>query len=289
MATAVVSKSALISETPAWNSLKVEPEAAKWAEGCRLRFLSNVDAVDVACAVNGLEQETTLVVVVSKTFTTAETMLNARTLRAWITSALGQVDFQTMPLTICVKMALIALQLVKEFGIDPDHAFAFWDWVGGRAVGAVPLSLQYGLEAFQRFLEGARSIDTHYHNAPLKENLPVLLGLLTVWNVSFHGCPALAILPYCQALQKLPPHYQQVSMESNGKGVSIDGIPLPFDTGEIDFGEPGTNCQHSFFQLIHQVISWAEVISCKSLSVPCGSVAFKSDCLSSLCMGDGFF
>jgi glucose-6-phosphate isomerase len=244
-------------------ALQTDPGTAKSAKGRRLRFLSNVDPVDVACALNGLEQETTLVVVVSKTFTTAETMLNARTLRAWITSALGSEAVSKHMIAVSTN-----LKLVKEFGIDPANAFAFWDWVGGRysvcsAVGAVPLALQYGFETVQKFLEGAWSIDKHYRNAPLEENLPVLLGLLTVWNVSFHGCSAMAILPYCQALQKLAPHIQQVSMESNGKGVSIDGETLPYEAGEIDFGEPGTNGQHSFYQLIHQ----GRVVPCDFIGI----------------------
>ncbi|RWW35220.1 hypothetical protein BHE74_00059874, partial [Ensete ventricosum] len=148
-------------------------------------------------------------------------------------------------------------QLVEKFGIDPANTFAFWDWVGGRysvcsAVGVLPLSLQYGFPIIEKFLNGASNIDNHFYSASFERNLPVLLGLLSVWNVTFLGYPARAILPYSQALEKFAPHIQQVSMESNGKGVSIDGIPLPFEAGEIDFGEPGTNGQHSFYQLIHQ-------------------------------------
>lgn len=233
-------------------ALQTEPATANLAKGRRLRFLSNVDPIDVATALHDLDQETTLVVVVSKTFTTAETMLNARTVRTWITSALG---------TSAVSKHMVAvstnIKLVKEFGIDPQNAFAFWDWVGGRysvtsSVGVLPLALQYGFESCESFLQGAWSIDEHFHTAPFEENVPVLLGLLSVWNVSFFGTPARAILPYCQALAKLAPHIQQVSMESNGKGVDIDGNSLPYETGEIDFGEPGTNGQHSFYQLIHQ-------------------------------------
>jgi glucose-6-phosphate isomerase len=233
-------------------ALETEPEAGKLAKGRSLRFLSNIDPVDATIALKGLDQETTLVVVVSKTFTTAETMLNARTCRTWITSKLG---------TEAVSKHMIAvstnLKLVKEFGIDPENAFAFWDWVGGRysvtsAVGVLPLALQYGFEKVEQFLQGTHSMDQHFRNAPLEENLPVLLGLLSVWNVTFLGCPARAILPYSQALQKLAPHIQQVSMESNGKGVAIDGTRLPYQAGEIEFGEPGTNGQHSFYQLIHQ-------------------------------------
>ncbi|XP_042405256.1 glucose-6-phosphate isomerase, cytosolic-like [Zingiber officinale] len=233
-------------------ALQTDPEAAECAKGRQLQFLANVDPVDVARNIKGLNPETTLVVVVSKTFTTAETMLNARTMREWISSALG-------PQAVAKHMVAVStnLVLVEKFGIDPANAFAFWDWVGGRysvcsAVGVLPLSLQYGFPTVEKFLNGASNIDAHFHSTPFEKNLPVLLGLLSVWNATFLGYPARAILPYSQSLEKFAPHIQQVSMESNGKGVSIDGIPLPFETGEIDFGEPGTNGQHSFYQLIHQ-------------------------------------
>ncbi|CAI9777827.1 unnamed protein product [Fraxinus pennsylvanica] len=244
-------------------ALQTDPEAIEFAQGRQLRFLANVDPIDVARNIAGLNPETTLVVVVSKTFTTAETMLNARTLREWISAALG-------PQAVAKHMVAVStnLMLVEKFGIDPNNAFAFWDWVGGRysvcsAVGVLPLSLQYGFPVVEKFLKGASSIDQHFYSAPFAKNLPVLLGLLSVWNVSFLGFPARAILPYSQALEKFAPHIQQVSMESNGKGVSIDGVPLPYGTGEIDFGEPGTNGQHSFYQLIHQ----GRVIPCDFIGV----------------------
>lgn len=244
-------------------ALQTDPEASKCATGRQLRFLANVDPIDVARNIAGLKPETTLVVVVSKTFTTAETMLNARTLRAWISKELG-------PSAVAKHMVAVStnLTLVEKFGIDPNNAFAFWDWVGGRysvcsAVGVLPLSLQYGFTVVDKFLKGASSIDQHFYSAPFEKNLPVLLGMLSVWNVSFFGYPARAILPYSQALEKFAPHIQQVSMESNGKGVSIDGKPLPIETGEIDFGEPGTNGQHSFYQLIHQ----GRVIPCDFIGV----------------------
>ncbi|KAL3514631.1 hypothetical protein ACH5RR_027348 [Cinchona calisaya] len=244
-------------------ALQTDPEAIEFAGGRQLRFLANVDPVDVARNIAGLSPETTLVVVVSKTFTTAETMLNARTLREWISSGLG-------PQAVAKHMVAVStnLTLVEKFGIDPNNAFAFWDWVGGRysvcsAVGVLPLSLQYGFSIVEKFLKGAWSIDQHFHSAPFEKNIPVLLGLLSVWNVSFLGYPARAILPYSQALEKFAPHIQQVSMESNGKGVSIDGVPLPYETGEIDFGEPGTNGQHSFYQLIHQ----GRVIPCDFIGI----------------------
>ncbi|CAL5384990.1 unnamed protein product [Camellia sinensis] len=244
-------------------ALQTDPEAIECARGRHLRFLANVDPIDVARNITGLNPETTLVVVVSKTFTTAETMLNARTLREWISSALG-------PEAVSKHMVAVStnLTLVEKFGIDPKNAFAFWDWVGGRysvcsAVGVFPLSLQYGFLVVEKFLKGASSIDQHFYSAPFDQNIPVLLGLLSVWNVSFLGYPARAILPYSQALEKLAPHIQQVSMESNGKGVSIDGVALPYEAGEIDFGEPGTNGQHSFYQLIHQ----GRVIPCDFIGI----------------------
>ncbi|CAG9460067.1 unnamed protein product [Pedinophyceae sp. YPF-701] len=239
-------------------ALRTEQETAEAAKGRQLRFLANVDPVDVARALNGLDAEETLVVVISKTFTTAETMLNARTVRQWLISELDGAGVEAKEAVARHMVAVSTnLKLVKEFGIDPENAFGFWDWVGGRysvcsAVGIVPLALQYGFDHAEQFLAGARSIDKHFRSAPFRENLPVLLGLFSIWNVSFLGYPARAILPYCQALGKLPAHIQQVSMESNGKGVDIDGKRLPYDSGEIDFGEPGTNGQHSFYQLVHQ-------------------------------------
>ena len=187
-------------------SLRTNPEAADEARGRQLRFLANVDPVDVARSLNGLDPETTLVIVVSKTFTTAETMLNARTVRAWIRASLGEAAVSKHMVAISTN-----LKLVEEFGIDPDNAFAFWDWVGGRysvcsAVGMLPLSLQYGYDTMEQFLKGAWSMDQHFANAPFEKNLPLTLGMLSVWNVSFLDCPARAILPYTQALAKLAPH-----------------------------------------------------------------------------------
>lgn len=244
-------------------ALQTDPEALEFARGRQLRFLANVDPIDVARNIKDLDPETTLVVVVSKTFTTAETMLNARTLREWISSKLGLEAVAKHMVAVSTN-----LPLVEKFGIDPNNAFAFWDWVGGRysvcsAVGVLPLSLQYGFPVVEKFLKGASSVDQHFKSAPFEKNIPVLLGLLSVWNVTFLGYPARAILPYSQALEKFAPHIQQVSMESNGKGVSIDGVPLPYETGEIDFGEPGTNGQHSFYQLIHQ----GRVIPCDFIGV----------------------
>ena len=235
-----------------YESLKTDAACAKAADGRRLRFLANVDPIDVTRALADLDPETTLVVVISKTFTTAETMLNARTLRSWLTKHLGAA-------AVAKQMVAVSTNLpeVAKFGIDPKNAFGFWDWVGGRysvcsAVGLVPLALQYGWKAVEQFLAGARSIDQHLLTAPLEKNLPVQMGLFGVWNSTFLGHSTRALLPYCQALMKLAPHIQQVDMESNGKRVALDGSLLPFEAGEINFGEPGTNGQHSFYQLVHQ-------------------------------------
>jgi glucose-6-phosphate isomerase len=244
-------------------ALRTDQAAMDEAKGRQLKFLANVDPIDVARALGGLDPETTLVVVVSKTFTTAETMLNARTVRSWLVAALGEKAVAKHMVAVSTN-----LKLVREFGIDPENAFGFWDWVGGRysvtsAVGILPLALQYGFEQAHTFLKGAHSVDAHFRDAPLQDNLPVLLGLAQLWNISFLGYPVRAILPYCQALSKFAPHIQQVSMESNGKGVDMSGSPLPFESGEIDFGEPGTNGQHSFYQLIHQ----GRVIPCEFIGV----------------------
>ncbi|MFW5751071.1 MAG: glucose-6-phosphate isomerase [Planctomycetota bacterium] len=233
-------------------ALRTDKGCARAATGRNLRFLANVDPIDVNRALAGLDPATTLVVVISKTFTTAETMLNARTVRAWITKRLGKEAVARHMVAVSTN-----LEGVADFGIDPDNAFGFWDWVGGRysvcsAVGVLPLALQYGFANVEKFLAGARSMDRHFAGAPLARNLPVLLGLYGVWNTTFLGRSARALLPYCQALLKLAPHIQQVDMESNGKRVDIDGRPLWHEAGEVDFGEPGTNGQHSFYQLLHQ-------------------------------------
>nr|MBA3687163.1 glucose-6-phosphate isomerase [Planctomycetota bacterium] len=237
-------------------ALRTDPACAKAASGRRLRFLANVDPIDVARALEGLDPATTLVVVISKTFTTAETMLNAKTVRDWLLKGLKRPK----PAAVIAKHMIAVstnLEAVAGFGIDPANAFGFWDWVGGRysvcsAVGVLPLALTYGMKPVREFLAGARSIDRHLLEAPLERNLPVLLGLFGIWNSSFLGRTSRALLPYCQALHKLAPHIQQVDMESNGKRVDLDGGELGFSAGEVDFGEPGTNGQHSFYQLLHQ-------------------------------------
>ncbi len=233
-------------------ALRTDPACARAAAGRRLRFLANVDPIDVARQLEGLDPARTLVVVVSKTFTTAETMLNARTVRDWLTKRLGAKAVAKHMVAVSTNLAE-----VERFGIDPANAFGFWDWVGGRysvcsAVGILPLSLHCSFARMQEFLAGAHAMDEHFLSAPYARNLPVLLGLLGVWNSSFLGFPMRALLPYSQALLRLPAHIQQVDMESNGKRVALDGSELPFAAGEVDFGEPGTNGQHSFYQLIHQ-------------------------------------
>lgn len=233
-------------------ALEMEPTAMEAAKGRSLTFLANVDPVDAVASLSTLNPETTLAIIVSKTFTTAETMRNARTVRAWLTSALGKEAIARHMIAVSTNV-----KAATEFGIDADNMFGFWDWVGGRfsvssAVGVLPLSLQYGFVIVEQFLKGLHDIDMHFASRPLETNLPVLQGLLNVWNSTFLGHSTCAILPYSQALSKFAPHIQQLSMESNGKGVDMEGNVLPYSAGEIDFGEPGTNGQHSFYQLVHQ-------------------------------------
>lgn len=233
-------------------ALKTDPLGSKACQGRTLRFLANVDPVAVKRALWDLDPATTLIVVISKTFTTAETMLNARTLRKWITDSLGD---KAVPKHMVAVSANV--EGVQSFGIDPQNIFEFWDWVGGRysvcsAVGIVPLALQYGFELVEQFLSGARDMDQHFLNASPRENLPMILGLLGIWNSTFLGHSVRALLPYSEALVRFAAHLQQVDMESNGKRVTKEGHTLDFEAGEINFGEPGTNGQHSFYQLIHQ-------------------------------------
>lgn len=245
-------------------AIRMYTEAYIGSWGRELRFLANVDPVDVSLAREGLAPETTLIIIISKTFTTAETMLNARTMRKWIVDSMGES---------AVSKHMIAVSTnkkgVSEFGIDADkNMFEFWDWVGGRysvcsAVGVLPLALHYGFDIVQLFLNGARDMDVHYMNADVKNNLPVLMGLLGVWNSTFLGYSNRALLPYQQALVSLAPHVQQVDMESNGKSVRADGSQLDIQAGPINFGEPGTNGQHSFYQLLHQ----GRVVPCDFVGV----------------------
>mmetsp|Transcript_23634 Transcript_23634/g.26956 ORF Transcript_23634/g.26956 Transcript_23634/m.26956 type:complete len:606 (+) Transcript_23634:57-1874(+) len=240
-------------------ALRADASAAKASEGRTLRFLANVDPVDFELCTRDLDPEETLIVVISKTFTTAETMLNARTAKKWILDDLatkGVTDAGEVTSKHVIAVST-AIDKCVAFGISEENIFGFWNWVGGRfsvcsAVGIVPLSLQYSYDVMSTFLDGAHDIDEHFFTAPLRENIPVLLGLIGVWNSTFMGYETRALLPYSQALKRFPAHIQQVDMESNGKRVAMDGTPLPFQAGEINFGEPGTNGQHSFYQLMHQ-------------------------------------
>eukprot|EP00604_Paraphysomonas_vestita_P003166 CAMPEP_0174821094 /NCGR_PEP_ID=MMETSP1107-20130205/5382_1 /TAXON_ID=36770 /ORGANISM="Paraphysomonas vestita, Strain GFlagA" /LENGTH=496 /DNA_ID=CAMNT_0016037769 /DNA_START=242 /DNA_END=1728 /DNA_ORIENTATION=+ len=239
-----------------YEALRTDPVGKVTSQGRTLRFLANVDPVDVARATHGLDPTETLVVIVSKTFTTAETMLNAKTLREWLIRGIPNIASSEI---ISKHMVAVSSAVPKAtaFGIDSQNVFGFWDWVGGRysvcsAVGVLPLALHYGMNVVNEFLAGAHDMDVHFFEAPMRQNLPVILGLLGVWNSTFLGHETRAILPYAQALLRFPAHIQQLDMESNGKRVGLDGSVLPFSCGEIIFGEPGTNGQHSFYQLIHQ-------------------------------------
>lgn len=228
--------------------------------GFSLHFLANVDPVDVVRALDGFDPEETMAIVVSKTFTTRETIVNAKTVRAWLWDALGRADAVVQKHVVACSTNM---EKTAEFGISDSNVFPFWDWVGGRfsvcsSVGALPLSLMYGYDIFERFLAGARSIDKHLVNTPLERNIPVLLGLTCVWNMSFLGHMSQAMHPYTEALTKLAPHIQQLDMESNGKYVTRHGVEIDFDVGPINFGEPGTLGQHSFFQLLHM----GQVVPC---------------------------
>ena len=230
----------------------------------QLRFLANVDPVDVGRALEDLDPESTLVIVISKTFTTAETMLNAVTVRDWILrhyTADSANSRRIIDHHFCAVST--ALEKTTQFGIS--KVFGFWDFVGGRfsvcsAVGILPLALAFGFDTCREFLRGANVVDTHFRSEKnIGKNVPILLGLISVWNSSFLKIRANAILPYAQALVRFVAHIQQVDMESNGKRVDMNGNPLNFSTGQVIMGEPGTNGQHSFYQLIHQ---GPDVISC---------------------------
>ena len=227
----------------------------------RSHFVSNVDGADLADTLARLNPATTLVLVSSKTFTTQETMMNARSARAWIAGALGEAAVGSHFAAISTNMPGTA-----AFGIDASRVFRFWDWVGGRysvwsSIGlAVMISI--GPKHFEEFLGGAHAIDRHFQTAPLAKNLPVLMALIGVWYRDILGFAAHAVLPYEQRLARFPAYLQQLDMESNGKGVKKDGTPVDIATGPIVWGEPGTNGQHAFFQLIHQ---GSDVIPCDFL------------------------
>ncbi|CAN5409776.1 glucose-6-phosphate isomerase [soil metagenome] len=215
------------------------------------KFVSNIDGADLVGTLAGADPASTLFIVASKTFTTVETLTNARSARSWLVDRLGED---------AVSRHFVALSTNEEevvrFGIDPTAMFPFWDWVGGRysLASAIGLSLMIaiGPERFSEMLDGFHIIDEHFRTAPPAENLPVLMALLGVWNRNFLGIPTLAVLPYSHNLSRFPAYLQQLDMESNGKSVRLDGSPVTTDTGPVVWGEPGTNGQHAFYQLIHQ-------------------------------------
>jgi len=225
--------------------------------GLECRFISNIDPTDCAETVADLDPETTLFIIASKTFTTLETLTNARMARDWFLSSLEAKGISTEGAIAKHFVAVsTALDKVAEFGIDPKNAFGFWNWVGGRysvdsAVGTV-LAVAVGPDNFNHFLAGFRAVDEHFRNTDPAKNVPLLMGLLNIWYVNFFGAASHAVLPYDQHLHRFAAYLQQLTMESNGKRVRWDGTPVTSATGEIFWGEPGTNGQHAFYQLIHQ-------------------------------------
>lgn len=224
---------------------------APFHDGPRSHFISNIDGAHIADILRLVKPETTLFIVASKTFTTIETMTNAQTARKFIADALGEAAVQHHFAAVST-----ALDKVAAFGIDSERVFGFWDWVGGRysiwsAIG-LPLMIAISPENFGKFLDGAHAMDNHFRQAPFKENLPMLLGLIGFYHRNVLGYPTRAILPYDQRLSRFPAYLQQLDMESNGKGVTIDGTPVEGNSGPVVWGEPGTNGQHAFYQLIHQ-------------------------------------
>ena len=234
---------------------------APYHNGPRVHFVSNVDAAHLTDTLKPLDPARTLFIVASKTFTTVETMTNAQSARRWLAAALGEA-------AVGAHFAAVstALDKIAAFGIQPEKTFGFWDWVGGRysvwsAIG-LPVMIAIGAENFRAFLAGAHAMDEHFRTAKLVQNLPVLLALLGIWHRNVCRYPARAILPYDQRLARLPAYLQQLDMESNGKRVTRDGALTPRVTGPLVFGEPGTNGQHAFYQLLHQ---GSDVIPCEFL------------------------
>jgi glucose-6-phosphate isomerase len=229
------------------------------------RFVSNVDGTDFAEAVRDLDPAETLFIVSSKTFTTLETMTNAHTARAWSLQGLGGDEKSVAKHFVAVSTNAAE---VAKFGIDTANMFGFWDWVGGRysmdsAIGLSTM-LAIGPELFRAMLDGFHQMDEHFRSTPFKRNLPVLLGLLAIWYNDFFGAQTVAVLPYEQYLKRFPAYLQQLTMESNGKHVTLDGVEVTYPTGPVYWGEPGTNGQHSFYQLIHQ----------GTRLIPCDFIAF---------------
>lgn len=233
--------------------------------GLTFRFVSNVDGTDFAEATRDLDPKETLFLIASKTFTTQETMTNAATARAWVLGAFGGDEAAIAKHFVAISTNASE---VTKFGIDTDNMFGFWDWVGGRysMTSAIGLStmIAIGPEQYRELLAGFHAMDEHYRTAPFEKNLPALMGLLAVWNQSFLGAHTIAVLPYDQYLERFPAYLQQLAMESNGKQVTLDGTRVSYETGPIYWGEPGTNGQHSFYQLIHQ----------GTKLIPCDFIAF---------------
>ncbi len=224
---------------------------APYHDGPRAHYVSNVDGAHIHDTLKGLSAETTLFIIASKTFTTVETMTNAQAARDWVQKALGKEAVGKHFAAVST-----ALDLVAKFGIEQDRVFGFWDWVGGRysvwsAIG-LPVMISVGPRNFRAFLDGAHEMDEHFRSAPVRKNLPVLLGLIGWWHRVVCKYPARAVIPYDQRLSRLPAYLQQLDMESNGKSVTLDGTAVTTPTGPLVWGEPGTNGQHAFFQLLHQ-------------------------------------
>ena len=253
--------------------------------GLSCRFISNIDPTDAGETTKDLDPETTLVIIASKTFTTLETITNAHVVRDWFLSTLrgrGVVGegaaAESEAISKHFAAVSTALDRVAAFGIDPDNAFGFWNWVGGRysvdsAVGT-SLAIAIGPDGFEEFLEGMHAMDVHFATAAPRDNVPLLMGLLDIWYGNFLGADTHAVLPYSQYLHRFPAYLQQLTMESNGKSVRWDGAPVTYDTGEVFWGEPGTNGQHAFYQLIHQ----------GTRMVPCDFIAFANPTWA---LGDG--
>lgn len=232
---------------PAMATLALAP----YHDGPRTHYVSNIDGAHIHDTLMGLSAETTLFIVASKTFTTVETMTNAETAREWVQKALGKEAVGKHFAAVST-----ALELVAKFGIASDRVFGFWDWVGGRysvwgAIG-LPVMIAVGPKNFRAFLDGAHAMDEHFQTAPLARNLPALMGLVGWWHRVICKYPARAVIPYDQRLSRLPAYLQQLDMESNGKSVTLDGGAVTTPTGPLVWGEPGTNGQHAFFQLLHQ-------------------------------------
>jgi glucose-6-phosphate isomerase len=241
-------------------------------DGPRVAFVSNIDGCQLADLVADADPASTLFIVCSKTFTTLETRSNALAARAWIEARLGGTAVPAHFAAVSINAAAM-----DEFGVHPDYRFAMWDWVGGRysiwsSIG-VSLAIAVGRENFTAFLAGAEEMDRHFRDAPWERNLPLLAALLGVWNVNFLELPTLAVLPYDQRLARFPAYLQQLEMESNGKSVRLDGSAVAVETGPVIWGEPGSNAQHSFFQLLHQGSARAALDFLLPVNSSCGNQA----------------